>query len=186
MERWIPATLAILALGVAGSASAQQARSPLPLADGNQWTLVDVETDVAKTIAVNRVGTSFVLSGLPGAPALRVRWAGQTLQAWDTSNSRWEAMFRFDAPAGTSYAVRLGNTFLWRNVTVTLASKRARVEDYEGRTRVATRFTFASKQKLADAGLESFSFASGIGPVRIVEQTIAGPRELALAARRVR
>ena len=68
MERWIPATLAILALGVAGSASAQQARSPLPLADGNQWTLVDVETDVAKTIAVNRVGTSFVLSGLPGAP----------------------------------------------------------------------------------------------------------------------
>jgi hypothetical protein len=185
MARWIPAAFVILALGTTGSAFAQQARSPFPLADGNRWTLVDAETDADRTISVNRESGALVLKGLPGAPSLRVRWSGETVQAWDTTDHRWESVFRFGEPAGTSYLVRLGSTLLWRNVTVTVASKRAQVEDHQGRTRVGTRFTFASKQKIADAGIESFAFAPGIGPIRIVEQTIAGTRELALAAHRV-
>lgn len=75
----------------------------------------------------------------------------------------------------------LGNTLFWRNVVITLASKRATVEDFAGRTRPCLRFTFGYKRGLADAGLESMAFAPGIGPVRIADQTIAGTREIALA-----
>ena len=40
--------------------------------------------------------------------------------------------------------------------------------------------------KLVDAGLEELTFAPGVGLVRIVEQTIAGPRTKLLGAHRVR
>jgi hypothetical protein len=183
MERWIPATLAVIALGVAGSASAEPRPSPFPLAAGNHWTLRDVETNAARTISVSKQDQALVVSGLPGAPAIRVRWAGDTLQAWDSAGDRWEALFRFGEPAGTTYSVRLGNTLLWRNVAVTVASKRARLADAQGRMRMCTRFTVTSKQKVADAGIESVAFAPGVGPMQIVEQTIAGTRELSLAGR---
>jgi hypothetical protein len=186
MARWIPAALVVLALTMTGSAAAEPRPSPFPLDDGNRWTMRDAETSLARTISVNQESGGLVLKGLPGAPSLRVRWVGETVQAWDTADQRWESVFRFGEPAGTSYLVRLGSTLLWRNLTVTVASKRARVDDYEGRTRVCTRFIFASKQKVADAGLESFAFARGIGPIQIVEQSIAGTRELALAGHRLK
>lgn len=186
MTRWISVGLLTLSLGAAASASAEPSPSPFPLADGNRWTLRNVETNAARTISVRREAEGFVLSGLPGAPALRVRWVGETLQAWDTANGRWEAIFRFGAPTGKGYPVSLGNTLLWRNVVVTLSSKRAAVDDFVGRTRPCLRFTFGYKRGLADAGLESMSFAPGIGPVRIADQTIAGTRELALAGYRVK
>lgn len=183
MARWIPAAFLVVALGTTGSAFAEPTPSPFPLADGNRWTLRDVETNAARTIAVSKQDQGLVVSGLPGAPAIRVRWAGDTLQAWDSTNERWEALFRFGEPAGTTYSVRLGNTLLWRNVTVTVATKRARLADAQGRTRLCTRFTVTSKQKVADAGVESLAFAPGVGPMQIVEQTIAGTRELSLAGR---
>ena len=185
MVRWIPATIAAVTLGAVGSASAEPQPSPFPLAAGNQWTMRDVETNAARTISVSKGEKGLVLGGLPGAPALRVRWIGDAVQAWDTADERWEAIFRFGLPARSSYVVRLGNTLLWRNMAVTVASKRARIEDYEGRSRVSTLFTFASKGKVADAGLESLAFARGVGPVRIAEQWIGGVRELALAGHRV-
>jgi hypothetical protein len=184
--RWIPAAVAAVTLGVVGSASGEPQPSPFPLAEGNQWTLRDVETNAARTISVGKGEKGLVLSGLPGAPALRVRWSSDAVQAWDTADERWEAILRFGLPARSSYVVRLGNTLLWRNVVVTVASKRARIEDYEGRSRVCTQFTFASKGKIADAGLESLAFARGLGPVRIVEQWIGGVRELALAGHRLK
>lgn len=186
MVRWIPAAFVVLTLGSVGSAFAEQPPSLFPLADGNRWTLRDVETDAARTISVSEGEKGLVLSGLPGAPALRVRWSGDAVQAWDTADGRWEAILRFGLPAKSSYIVRLGNTLLWRNVVVTVASKRARIEDSRGRVRVCTRFTFASKQRIADAGLEWFAFARGIGPVRFAEIWIGGTRELALAGHRVR
>jgi hypothetical protein len=186
MVRWIPAAVLVLALGAVGSASGEPQPSPFPLAAGNAWTLRDVETNAARTISVSKGEKGLVLSGLPGAPALRVRWSGDTVQAWDASNERWEAIFRFGLPAGSSYTVRLGSTLLWRHVVVTVASKRARIEDYSGRSRVCTRFTFSTKTKVADAGLEWFAFARGVGPVRFAEQWIGGSRELALAGDRVR
>jgi hypothetical protein len=82
--------------------------------------------------------------------------------------------------------VNLGRTLLWRNVVVTLNAKRAAVDDFDGRSRKCQTFTFGYKRGLADAGLESISFAPGIGPVRIADQTIAGTRELALDAYRVK
>jgi hypothetical protein len=186
MIRWVSVGLLTLSFGVAGGASAEPSPSPFPLADGNRWTLRNVETNAAKTVSVRKEPEGFVVSGLPGAPALRVRWVGETLQAWDTADERWEAIFRFGGPAGKGYPVSLRNTLLWRNVVVTLTSKRATVEDFGGRTRNCVRFTFGYKRGLADAGLESMSFAPGIGPVRIADQTIAGTRELALAGYRVK
>jgi hypothetical protein len=186
MTRWISVGLLTLSLGAAGSTSAEPSPSPFPLAAGNRWTLRDIETNVARTISVRKEAEGLVLTGLPGAPPLRVRWAGETLQAWDVADERWEAIFRFGGPAGKGYAVNLGSTLLWRNVVVTLDAKRAPVSDLNGRTRKCVRFTFGYKRGLADAGLESISFAPGIGPVRIADQTIAGTRELALAGYHVK
>jgi hypothetical protein len=186
MIRWVSVGLLTLSLGAVGSASGEPTPSPFPLADGNRWTLRDIEGNAARTIFVRKEAQDLVLSGLPGAPPLRVRWAGDTLQAWDVADERWEAVFRFGGLAGKGYPVSLGNTLLWRNVVVTLKSKRAEEEDLYGRTRNCVRFTFASKRGVADAGLESISFAPGVGPVRIAHQTIAGTRELALAGYRVK
>lgn len=186
MARWISVGLLTLVLGTAVGANAVPRPNPFPLADGNRWVLRDIETNAARTLAVREQGPSLVLHGLPGALPMRVRWAGETVQVWDTSNERWEALFRFGEPVGESYLVRLGDTLLWRNVAVTVASKRARVDDHRGRTLVSTRFTFASKSKIADAGVESMSFAPRVGPVHIAEQSIAGTRELTLVAARLR
>lgn len=186
MIRWVSVGLLTLSLVMVGGVSAEPSPSPFPLAAGNRWTLRDIETNVARTIFVRKEADGLVLTGLPGAPPLRVRWAGETLQAWDVADDRWEAIFRFGGPAGKGYLVNLGNTLLWRNVVVTLDAKRAPVGDLSGRTRKCVRFTFGYKRGLADAGLESISFAPGIGPVRIADQTIAGTRELALAGYRVK
>jgi hypothetical protein len=186
MVRWVSVGLLTLSFAVVGGVSAEPSPSPFPLAHGNRWTLRDIETNAARTISVRKEADGLVLSGLPGAPPLRVRWAGETLQAWDVADERWEGIFRFGGLAGKGYPVNLGNTLLWRNVVVTLNAKRAAVDDFGGRSRKCLQFTFGYKRGLADAGLESISFAPGIGPVRIADQTIAGTRELALASYRVR
>lgn len=153
------------------------APSPFPLADGSRWTLRGVDTGATRTISVRDA----VLHGLPGAGPLRVRRVGRTVQAWDATQQRWEPLFRFAAPAGSRYAVHLGGTALWRAVIVTVASKNAVVEDFDGRPRRGcTRFTIRATKPIADAGVEEVAFAPGVGPVRIVEQTIAGTRELLL------
>ena len=187
MTRWISVGLVgVLAflVGTAGSAPAQS-RSPFPLAEGNRWTHRGTETNFTRTMLVRGQADALVLSGLPGAPPLRVRWLGETVQAWDSGNDRWEALFRFGEPARSSYRVNLANAPLWRNLVVTVDSKRAPVE-YAGRMRLCTRFSFATKSKIVDAGLESMSFAPGVGPVLIAEQTIAGTRELELTSHRVK
>jgi len=187
MARWITVGLLILMFStvVAGGYSAPRP-SPFPLAEGNRWTLDGIDTNVTRIMSVRKQGQNLVLHGLPGARPLRVRSSGTTIQVWDTGNRRWEGLFRFGERAGESYLVRLGDTLLWRNVVVTVASKSARVTDDRGRTRRGTRFTFAAKAPIADAGLESMTFVPRLGPVEIVELTIAGPRELALASHRLR
>jgi hypothetical protein len=186
MARLISVGLLTLVLATAVGAQAVPRPNPFPLADGNRWILRDPESSVARTMSVEARGQGLMLEGLPGAGALRVRWAGDSVQAWDTANDRWEALFRFGADAGDRYSVRLGDTVLWRHVVVTVASKRAQIEDMSGRTRVGTRFSIASKRLIADAGIESMSFAPGVGPVQFAEETIAGPRELVLAAHRLK
>ena len=185
MARWISVGLLTLVLGAAAGGYAAPRPNPFPLADGNRWTLRDVETNVARTMRVRSEGRGLVLHGLPGAAPMRVRWAGETVQVWDTSNDRWEALFRFGEPVGESYLVRLADTLMWRNVVVTIAAKRAPVEDHRGRPLISTRFTFAAKIPIADAGIESMSFAPRVGPVQISEQSIAGTRKLTLVSARL-
>ena len=169
------------ALALGGGAAAKKPLSHFPLADGNRWTLRDVESNAATTISVRRESGAFVLRGFPGASDLQVRMVEKTLHAWDPDNRRWEPLFRFGARVGAKYTVALRSTALWQAVAVVVASKSAVVHDAEGRTlRGCTKFTFRSRGKLVDAGIEEMVFAPGIGPVRIVEQTIAGPREKTL------
>jgi hypothetical protein len=183
MIRWIPLGLLTLAVGVTASSGATTP-SPFPLTDGNRWTLRDVDRNTPRTISARQTSEGMVVSGFPGLADMRMRWSGQTLQAWDSSQGRWEALFRFGAAAGERYAVNLADTYLWRSLVVTVSSKRAAVRDFRGRAVAGcTRFTFESRRPIADAGLEEISFAPGVGPVRIVDTTIAGRRVLALASR---
>ena len=184
MPRYAPVMhrlLVAVALVLVTSAAVLPASSRqfFPLERGNEWTFENLQYGGEETITVARAdGGVFRLEGFPGAPSLRVRWLGQTLQAWDTKDRRWEALFRFGAPAGTTYAVDLAQP-LWSGVRVTVASRRATVSNpVLRRTYPGTiRFTLRPDPGLADAGLTGLWFAREVGPVRWVEQSIAGPVE---------
>jgi hypothetical protein len=172
----VAAALVVVPLAAALPAGS---RHFFPLERGNQWTFENVQYGSEETIAVTRANDGvFRLENFPGAPSFRIRWLGQTLQAWDTRNRRWEALLRFGAPVGTSYNVDLAEP-LWSRVRVTVASRRATVKNpAPGRTHAGTiRFTVRPDPDLADAGLTGIWFAPGVGPVRWVEESIAGPVE---------
>lgn len=155
----------------------------LPLAAGNRWVLRDERGGGAATVTVVRGASGLVLRGLVGAGDLRVRPAGQAVQAWDPSERRWEPFLRLGAPARTMYAVDLAKTAFWRSLVVTVASRHATIVDGRGKThRNSVRLTFAAREPIADAGVEEVVFAPGVGFVRITEQTIAGPRVRVLDA----
>jgi hypothetical protein len=180
----------LLAL-LAGTLAATSAASPvpryLPLAEGNRWLLQGSDGGGAETISVGRGTPGLVLRGLPGAGDLRVRPVGQAVEAWDPAEARWEPFLRLGAPVGTKYVVALAAEPLWRSVIVTVASRRAVVEDARGQTlRNCVVLGFATRKPIADAGLEELVFAPGVGFVRTSVQTIAGPREHLLAAVRLR
>ena len=69
---------------------------------------------------------------------------------------------------------------------MTVASRDTVLEDVRGKTlRNCVRLTFAARKPIADAGLEEFVFAPGVGFARTSVQSIAGPRELVLASARL-
>jgi len=176
--------IAIALIGC-GVAAAGPQPSLFPLSDGNRWTFRSTTVGGARTVAVEQRPGALVLNGFPGLGALRVRTAGRTVEAWDAADRRWEALLRFGAPTGSAYRVSLGEAPLWRGVVVTVASKQATVHGSGGRAyRACTRFILRPPAKLADAGVLELSFAPRLGPVGWMEQSIAGPREWALASYR--
>ena len=138
-------------------------------------------------ISVRRVAGALVLRGFPGTSALRVRRVGQSVQAWDSRDRRWEPFLRLGAPRGTRYRVDLAGTALWRRMVVTVEAKRAVIQDSWDRTGgTARRLAFESRLPIADlAGLESVAFAPGVGPVWFEELTIAEARASSLSGYRV-
>ena len=175
--------VALVLVPAAAASLPGSSRHFFPLQAGNEWTFQNVRYGGSETLSVARGGVGvFRLSGFPGASNLRVRWSGQTLQAWDVRERRWEALLRLGAPAGTRYAVNIAQP-LWTRVAVTVASRRATVynpvlrRSYSG----AIRFTVRPNPDLADAGLIGLWFAPRVGLVRWEEQTIAGPVEYVLS-----
>jgi hypothetical protein len=173
----------LLAAALAAPLAAQaRARPFLPLADGSRWTLTTPD-GVGRTTMSVRGAT---LHGLPGAGPLRVRAAGASVQAWDAAQRRWEPFLRLGAPRGSRYVVDLSGTLLWQAVEVTVATRAARVRDARGRLHVgAVRLVVRPRKPIPDAGIAELVFARGVGPVRIVEQTIAGERVLLLRSHRI-
>jgi hypothetical protein len=178
----LAAALAVVPLALAADMGAAQPRSPFPLAVGNRWVLRD-DAGTGTTITVQK---GLVLRGFPGTADVRVRQVGETTEAWDPTSRRWEPFLRLGAPVGTRYLVDLGDTILWRGVEVTVASRKAVVHDARGKMlRGCISLTFRYRKGVADAGFEELAFAPGIGPVRVVEITIAGSRERLLASYRL-
>jgi hypothetical protein len=170
--------------GADEGANAATQPSFFPLEVGTSWQLYDERTGrrlSAVAVAREAEPSGVVLRGFPGLGEARVRSAGEAVEIWDPGTRRWKQFLRLGAPAGTSWAVNLPQTILWRNVVVTVASRSAVVGDEDGRTvRGAVRLTLRNRGKLADAGLEELVFAPGIGLARVVETTIAGPRTAVL------
>ncbi len=180
-------SIGVLAMALIGCMSAAAGTQPsmFPLADGNRWTFRSTVVGGVRTVAVEQRPGGLVLNGFPGVGPLRVRTTGRTVEAWDTADRRWEALLRFGAPTGSAYRVSLGEAPLWRGALVSVASKKTTVHGSGGRAyRACTQFTLRPPAKLADAGVLELSFAPGAGPVNWVEQSIAGPREWALASYR--
>ena len=178
----------VVAVAFAAGPGAEAAGGPalFPLAAGNRWTFADQQTGASRVISVRRVAGALVLRGFPGTSALRVRKVGQSVQAWDRRDRRWEPFLRLGAPRGTRYRVDLAGTALWRRMVVTVEARRAVIQDSWDRTwRNCTRLAFESRLPVADAGVENVAFAPGIGPVWFEELTIAGPRASSLSGYRV-
>lgn len=182
-----PAVVLALALVLAPLAAAapEGGRDLFPLQSRSEWTYQNLRYGGAEQLTASRApGGAFRLAGFPGAPSLRVRWSGQTLQAWDGEDRRWEAWLRLGAPAGTSYAVDLPQP-LWAGVRVTVASRRATIynpvlrRSHAGALRLSVR----PNPELADAGLTDLWFVPRVGLVRWIEQSIAGPVAYVLTGR---
>lgn len=183
------ASLAFLVLAAPSAAASTDdtARSCFPLAQGNRWTFDDSRTGAGSTMRATRVRPGvFRLDGFPGASALRVRWAGGVLQAWDAGQRRWEGFLRLAARKGTTYRVDLPHP-LWRDVRVTVSSRSAvvRVEPLKRSFSKAVRLTLEPSPGLSDAGITGMVFAPGVGLVRWEELTFTGPVAHALSSARV-
>jgi hypothetical protein len=186
MHRLAVAAAAVL-LVPSAAASPGSSRHFFPLQVRNAWTFENRRYGGEDTVSVARARAGvFRLVGFPGAPSLRVRWSGQTLQAWDGVERRWEAFLRLGARAGTTYVVNLPQPF-WSRVRVTVASRRASFFNPVLRRRHsgAVRLSIGPSPELSDAGVTGLWFAPRLGPVRWVEQSIAGPVEHVLARARV-
>jgi hypothetical protein len=177
----------LVAVPCASAGTAEQVRRYFPLQHGNSWTYENLRWGGHATVsAVRERPGVFRLAGFPGAERLRVRWSGQALQAWDAEQTRWEALLRFGAVAGTSYRVDLPPD-LWQDVRITVVSRSAVVRSeplrrsFPGSVRLALR----PRAGLADAGITSMAFAPRVGLVTWQEQSIAGPVAHALSAARV-
>jgi hypothetical protein len=176
-----------LLLVPSAAALPEDSRHFFPLQPRNEWTFENVRYGGAETLSVGRASPGvFRLIGFPGAGTMRVRWSGQTLQAWDGEDRRWEALLRLGAPVGTKYAVDLPQP-LWSRVQVTVASRRAAFYNPRLRRRHSgtVRLSLLPNPDLADAGITDLWFAPRLGPVRWVEQSIAGPVEHLLARARI-
>ena len=141
----------VVALIFAAAAASAPSPSLFPLADGNRWLLSD-GARARTAISVERRGPAYVLDGFPGTAALRVRAAGQAVQAWDAGQARWEPFLRLDARAGTTYVVDLTGTALWRSVVVTVVSRQTRLEETSACGAAGcTVLSFRSRGKTVDA-----------------------------------
>jgi hypothetical protein len=187
MKRLVAAAALVLALP-ASAAPGASGRRYFPLRLGNSWTFQSGHSSGRLVMkVVGQSGGTFRLSGFPGTERLAVRWAGETLDAWDGHDRRWEPLLRFGARAGTSYAVDLGQLSLWSNVRVSVGSRRAvvRVEALHRTFRGAISFRFRYKPVIADAGLMSMTLAPGLGLVEWSQESFAGPVYYELKSARI-
>ncbi len=176
--------LPALALVLAAPACATSPATLLPLRDGSRWLLRD-DSGVEAQLAVRKTTAGTTLTGIPGAGSLRVRTRGAAVEAYDTTQRRWEPFLRLGAKAGTAYKIDLTQTPMWRQVSARVVSRTTTVYDANGKAhRNCVRITFFSN-KIADAGPEELVFAPGIGFVRIAEQSIRGPQPKLLVSYRI-
>ena len=182
------ALAAVVALVIVSSAAAAESdRRFFPLQVANEWTFEDTDFggDSSMRVPWRRAGV-FQLAGFPGASELRVRYSGETLQAWDQRQRRWEALLRLGAAAGTTYQVYLPAPF-WSGARVTVSSRRATAPNqvlrrsYKGTLRLVVR----PPAGLSDAGVTGLWFAPRIGLVRWEEQSFTGPRVHVLSRVRI-
>ena len=187
-----PVVLAIavasaLVLVSCASAQPEGSRRFFPLEPKSEWTYQETSFGETSSMTVTRArGGVFTLDGFPGTSNLRVRFAGQTLQAWDKAQRRWEVLLRLAARAGTVYAVDLPPPF-WNGVRVTVASRGATASNpVLGRShRRTVRFAVRPPAGLSDGGVTGLWLAPGVGLVRWVEESFVGPKVHVLTSARI-
>jgi hypothetical protein len=171
----------VAAVACWGAAAVAGPPSLFPLSDGATWRLTD-ERGSALVVRASRSGQAFVLRGLPGLAAIRVRANGRDVESWDAQAARWRPFLRLGAPTGTRYVVDVRDSALWRSVEITVASRSAACSDARARpVRGCVALELRSRKPIPDAGVERLVFAPGIGLAEVVVLTIAGPRTYSLS-----
>jgi len=186
MPSRLAALVALALVAVAAGGTAAGPRSLFPIANGNRWTLRDVDSGLPETISILNGVSGLELYGFPGlTDGTRLRRKATDVQVWEASRARWVTLLRFGA-AGTRYGVDLAGTTLWRSVQVRVVSTQATVRDFRGRVHHGcTRLAFHYRG-LADSGLIDLAFAPGLGFVRVSEQSLGGPHKSLLDSARIR
>jgi hypothetical protein len=192
LSDYAPAVLAIavaaaLILVSCASAAPESDRRFFPLEPGSEWTYEDTSFGETSSMTARRArGGVFQLAGFPGTSTLRVRFAGETLQAWDHAQRRWEPLLRLGAAVGTAYRVDLPASF-WNGARLTVASRRATASNPVLRRpyRRTLRFVVRPPSGLSDGGVTGLWLAPGVGLVRWVEDSFVGLKVHVLTSARI-
>jgi hypothetical protein len=179
------AVAAALVLVSCASAAPESDRRFFPLEPRSGWTYEETSFGETSSMTATRArGGVFQLHGFPGTSNLRVRFAGETLQAWDHAQRRWEPLLRLGAAAGTAYRVDLPASF-WNGARLTVASRRATASNPRRSYRRTLRFVVRPPSGLSDGGVTGLWLAPGVGLVRWVEDSFVGPKVHVLTSARI-
>lgn len=144
-----------------------------PLEVGNSWTYSPELEQSITDIKITEYGIYFAFSMYNYEN--RIFKNDSNSQIIEYKNGQRRVWYKFSALEGESWIIQDSDgSDLMNNCVVTLISKNERVSVPAGRFENCVKFNFSCP--VMDAGLFSEWFAPGIGCIKRITQTIAGPR----------
>lgn len=184
MRNTAAASLLALLVLAATPASAQTAQDLFPNQDGNAWTYEvrgQIGNGSTRQVSVTaRSGGWAQVTGLEGDHWLWMSAQSGRVWAWDASSGTYGLLFDLAAARGTQFSMQIPAAPCLNRSRWEVSKTAATVDTPVGRFTDCV--VIDNVQPVcADAGIESMTFAPGVGLVAFAWTTIAGPHTAVLA-----